>query len=92
MLMHLMQTVSAAYSASLTTATAAALRRRPSEGQPLATEDSQEARIFDHFLVVGLPSRLVEHPDVAVGARYSPKVLHCVEINQCASDAPTILR
>ena len=26
--------------------------------------------------MVGLPSRLVEHPDVAVGARYSPKVLH----------------
>ena len=27
----------------------AALRRRPSEGQPLATEDSQEARIFDYY-------------------------------------------
>ena len=70
------ETPARALTSPLTTATAAALRRRPSEGQPLATEDSQEARIFDHFLVVGLPSRLVEHPDVAVGARYSPKVLH----------------
>ena len=33
-------------------------------------------KLFDHFIVVGLPSRLVEHPNVAIGARYSPKVLH----------------
>ena len=38
--------------------------------------DAAADGIFDHFLVVGLPSRLVEHPDVAVGARYAPKVLH----------------
>jgi len=35
-----------------------------------------EARLYDHFLVVGLPSKLVHHPSVTVPARYSPRVLH----------------
>jgi len=41
-----------------------------------AAADGGGEKLYDHFIVVGLPSRLVEHPDVAIGARYSPKVLH----------------
>ncbi|KAJ8602879.1 hypothetical protein CTAYLR_009945 [Chrysophaeum taylorii] len=33
-------------------------------------------RLYEHFLVIGLPSKLVEHPSVKVPARYTPRVLH----------------
>lgn len=34
------------------------------------------ARLYEHFLIIGLPSKVVRHPSVKVPARYSPRVLH----------------
>ena len=82
------ETPAKALASPLLTATAAAKGRKRSEGKAMEAEG--EVRIFDHFLVVGLPSRLVEHPDVSINARYSPKVLHHLSPTGAPTEAEAI--
>lgn len=43
---------------------------------PLGPISCGAARLYEHFLIIGLPSKVVRHPSVKVPARYSPRVLH----------------